>query len=962
MKIAIKDLEKAKTIPGVVLPTNFCVEEVVSANQIVMYAEQLYSTFISKVVQAVKVGNLSSHRKEGSFDLEIIVNSNTLSNLLKEYSSNNNKKISTKKIKLTLSMCSILCDLRVSAEEKNWEDVWANIQTHWKEYVSIISNLQKNTTTTNDKENNDVQLSSILVPGGVTKLVYEEIRAASIIAINYFFVPQLEISLKSNGVPDIPVWDSTPSSSSTGSSINPNHDLINQIAASESYVEYFDETLNAVLLRAKEHLFVREAIFSLDATRITVLSKQLKLIPTTNSDYINAIKYEQMFNMIADLQVEILENKVISTPTPGKIDFTKIDINRLNTFIKWINNFIAKGNLWKFLIQLSKEVHSIRTMFKEYTYDEDSYLKLKDNLDCLSKDVLSNDSILETYPISKQLLDSVIEELAHYRVEILHSIGIKAITSALAIGAVSKDVNDKSTSSVDSKAILHALTSHRCNLIFNDVITLEWLNECDCIAQCRQYICTIQWQQIEVMILEMYHKSNKFQTCYNNLCKIELKSIYDKYIDHWFEENIMLGLQKGSIQLLENDDLIDYQSIDAYLLIEVIQKYSSELNLSRNTKKLLFEAKFIYCLRYLVGLNHWEVPAISTAIFFGTCRIENLSNEIQLYINNNNKGNNEIITTLLSLENELQKNFTIDTLINNYNVNELSISHLIAYFIQSKDCIINNMKEVDNIIQIFYYRRCQALILLGAYINQISGTINQLYINPTISTSIGQLLAIINYTEDSLPKIIDAKNKDKIIIWMDGLKLIMKVRSIICIKILDFSNDLDPEEINNFLIKIRNHQDHHMIGFPIIELEFIYHKLIDLINIQKVSNVVSKGSVFFQNQLFHDKDISYYLIKVAIEEAKEQQVTSDYLSRLLIYADICVQLRIAIEQKNWDLSSNGAIITSIDITTITNLTVKQCLVRYEEIKESFNDHMVPELPPNCLVSILLFILNLEIII
>ena len=112
------------------------------------------------------------------------------------------------------------------------------------------------------------------------------------------------------------------------------------------------------------------------------------------------------------------------------------------------------------------------------------------------------------------------------------------------------------------------------------------------------------------------------------------------------------------------------------------------------------------------------------------------------------------------------------------------------------------------------------------------------------------------------------------------------------------------------------------------------------------------GAAIFIDPIAFDKStITYSVLLELVDEAERNFNKSEHLYRLISCINQCIQLRMAIHSDNWELSEIFNIYQTAahHHNKTSALSVKQCLVEFDQLRESFAT-TIEGVPPVCLVS------------
>jgi len=829
-------------------------------------------------------------------------------------------------------MCTCLRDLRLLIAKKSWSGAWANIQEYWVEFLSAVS------------RRGDILTSTYFVPSPIKFSLNDEIKATSVAVISNFIVPQVEQSLLFNGVPEIPIWDSA---------VIPKVDtcdLESHIAAASAYCDYFDDYLKSFLAGAKEHLLMRQTVSSagtLDYGHIHALISGMLVVPVNDPDVVNIRKFESMFVAAIELQDEV-SNGGIKDFSAGMIDFTQLDISKLEAALSKASSLKASGNLWNYLLECSREVRVIRAMFRGGDFDETAYLNSKTHLERIVIELHSSDP----EKVLKDLTSTALEEFCTYHNEFLHARAVKAVMDALGKGRVTSDINNRDYTSINSNDLVTALDNHEAHLIMNNDVTLEWIQDSRSIAQARLVLSKGQWSKLKDLLLPILAVMKSFDHRHSS-CREELTNAYNRYIDLQLESRLKDVLKVGRIVTMKSDEFgVDVGNIRTDALHDAITDVKPDLNLSTFTRQLLEDSKYVYCLRSLVRLNAWEPLA---TVFFGKAATIDLPSRISKGLQTAKYQSADsitaLITTVIKMD-ELGYEESAQRLISSCDFRTLSLSQVMAINVHSNNPTL--LEELKIVMKLTADRRQQALVLIGSMTSQIRGNIDELDCSHA-QAGVETLELIIKFLERS--PLITVGFSLKTAAWKEALLLLLSVRKSMLHFILDQSMNrehllLETISCDALQAVVRKLSQPDCVGFPISEFSLILYKLLDWKSIRSLEAEVAKGAADFENPIFDKTSITYSLLLELVREAERTFNKSEHLIRLISCINQCIQLRMAISSDNWELSEIFNVYqTSAGLGThrYKALSVKQCLQEFDQWRDSFTT-AIEGVPPLCLVS------------
>ena len=936
LEIAIDALTETRSTRGDdLIDADFCSSEIVAAKRLIAAAEDIYAKFVPQVVQAVNAGRLTAKRPVAqSSALIITVDAQSLTKLIAD--SIGSPATRSKKVKRMLVMCTCLRDLRLLIMKKNWSDAWASIQEHWVEFLSAVS------------KRGDILTSAFFIPSPIKFSLSDEIKATSTAVITNFIVPQMEQSLLSNGVPEVPVWNSA-----IIPGVVDTRDLENHITVASVYSDYFDEYLKNFLAGAKEHLLMRQAVSSVDTLHyeyIHALVDSIQIVPNDDPDVVNIRKFESMFAIAIELQNEV-SNGSIKGFSAGMIDFTQLDVSKLEAALLKATTLKASGNLWNYLLECSCEVKAVRTMLRGDAFDEAAYLSSTSHLERLIAIDLTHTCDGVAGKVLKDLTSTALEEFRTYHREFLHARAVKAIMDALSSGGVTSDIDDRDYTTINARNLVSALDTHEPHLIMNNIITPAWIQDSRSIAQARLLLSKGQWSKLKDLLLpKLATTKGSFDQCHSS-CRDELTNAYGRYVDLQLECRLTDALKVGKIisGTVKSDEhaAVDLPTINVKTdtLYDAIMDVKPGLNISTLTRQLLDDSRYIYCLRSLVRQNAWEPTSI---LFFGKVPTIDLPSRISKGLQSAKYRSVEsvsaLITAVIQMDDSLKKeNILIERLISSCDVRTLSLAHMVVMEVHSSNPILR--EEIQIIMKLTIDRRQQVLVLIGSMTCQIRGSIDDVDCS---RAQVETLESVIYFLKNS-PVVPSTKTT----VWKEALDLLLSVRQSMLLHFTIEKSSVDRllETISRDALQamVRKLSQPDYVGFPISEFSLILYKLLDWKSIRSLEVEVMTGAAAFEDPAAFDKSsITYSALLELVDEAERNFNKSEHLYRLIRCINQCIQLRMAIHSDNWELSEIFNIYQTAHHHK-TALSVKQCLMDFDQLRESFAT-IIEGVPPLCLVS------------
>lgn len=1077
LEAAIKELTNLR-IDGQV-DEEFCKQESASANKIILNAKVQLDNILELVTTSIESGRLTIKNIPDSFELDITVDASPLTLFLEnEKISRNsgNNMVSSKRVELLLNMCSQLRDLRHLSQQGCWGEVWDLIQLHWNAVLSSLTNnfpenfqeaqfsdavpsinplvsspnsistqsgirppppppppmpkvveggfLKNKLTKITNKR--DDETGKLFIPAAIQSQILAEVKVIALSALTYFIVPKLQYALSHDGVPAIPALGPISVTDLDTS------ELKAQIAAADLYVSYLDNRLTELLLQAKEHLVLREAISSGDRIRVLHLvtgesaTDNLQHIPTDHTDIINAKHFKQLYGVVTRLQDAL----VLDRPQPQDETVTAISdknrVKRLEEGCAIANNFVANGEAWIELLDVCNTILTIRMLLRDEQLDEASaflqkLFKENPQVGDVHCSVVSfeDGSGSNWHKIYRKLLEnklneciassvrSAADELLSYRAEILHAQAVRAIMSALSCGTVSSDMNG---GNVHYESLFSELEKQKPALKINSNSS-ALLRDSHCIVKLRKLICLEDWLAIEDIITPIRAASTTFDSCHE-ACREELLCIYNRLLDYKMRIKLSACLKHGQISLVTQDQTVDVgMRIDTELIstatlaeaIAVANDVLTSVNaFSDSVNDLFLAANSLYCLRQLLLQNNWEPEEL---IFCGSCPTEALSEKIGNMgkVASLIKHARNIDALLLEIEKldeiQPQQNIVLYKLIAKTNIVALSVSEVLCFLSSypSVEALIS--EEVSVVRRVVYDRRYRIVLLLSACNGCTSGTLDKFNYRQVATQ---QLVSAITYVGNRI-----SKYPSKLALnWLHAAEYLLTVREAVLkscsvayfasvssvmvntVSKIGFVNDNnstedydddscrndednDEEEAESItrtvdladLLStkdIRRMLENTTTGFPFTEFELVLSKITDQVSFQELSSALLYGGPVFTDGRFDISRLQYdHLLERLDLARKAQSMRSDRLDRLFFYAELCINMRIALADGHWELSergerSNVASTSGGSFGNSTNdrslLTVKRSMNEYDQANKFFRSHM-KGVPPTNLVNI-----------
>jgi hypothetical protein len=262
--------------------------------------------------------------------------------------------------------------------------------------------------------------------------------------------------------------------------------------------------------------------------------------------------------------------------------------------------------------------------------------------------------------------------------------------------------------------------------------------------------------------------------------------------------------------------------------------------------------------------------------------------------------------------------------------------------------------EIDCVLAAFRERCCKLLLVLAASVGCVDGTIDTLN---SSGIEIDQLSAALEFARLFLSS---PSSSEQIKLYYDTAMDLMNVRlavagSIECVDLLTYFG-------SNKLKDMRRRLDE--LQFPYEEIRLVINHISDSVSIAELVDAIHLGRKFYLLCVLHmysnssvlgpqfymgkfdTRNVAYEHIISNVEAAKKLSKRSDRLDRLMFYSELCVMLRKAVVNHQWDLSEQGERSSE---PKARGISVRQCLDDYMQ-SEKFFLRKMSGIPPRTLVD------------
>lgn len=922
---AVAELAKLKGQGKIV--DDFCAEEATKAKRIIAQAEEIFATLISTVTVAIYSGALTAERTGGSFDLQVRVDPTALVDIVntfdEEHRNRGNSPEPPMRIRALQLLCTQLRDLRLLAKQGKWEDVWAELQTHW----DLTTEINDATATS------AFRMSQSFLPTELKTHVLDELKAVSLAAINFFVMPQVQAAVSRNMVPNIPSLGAE----AVAKAMVDTAELTAQIAAADAYAEYFDEGLHKYLQLAKEHLYFRTEMNSGDWVRIKELSTRTSVLPADHPDRLHVHSHVKMHEMVTLMKARIVEDRVFGEP--GSVDFGSIRVDGLGDLCEQALTMSVLGTTWTDLLEAARAIRLVRVMLQKGQFTEAwtfmQELQKSPGWMEVTARVASNtadDSVAEA-------LRSVVEELQSYDKEILHARSMRDIALALNQGGIGDETEDFSTLSVDVNSLQTELDGKIAHLILTPAAK-RLIDDTKTVIKARTLALASNWSELEKLIVPLHSSTSAFAECRPG-SSTELKRYYDKVFDLKVHRRLLDSMQKGQLRVIPSsvDVRCDIGSLTATSLQESLAYAQQGFVLSRATVEVLTVANALYCLRSVVLQDIWEpakfffgsTPTTELVALFGR-----LDTDASLY--KAKAALESTIGRLDRLESEINFEKVADSIAAT-EVSALSLSEIVAHLRRNAPSDINIQEEIQAAERLNNDRRCKLMLLMSASTGMIQGNLDEFDCTAVVTNHLEVALAYVESRQHLQPS-------STVRSWSEAAKYLVSVRQTI-IRAATEHPGVEPvlsevfyaQDLQDILKSMDN-------GYPTKELRLVLNKLIDQASIQELLQALLFGQAIFENGKVDVARVQYSHLEERLEAAKKNSARSDRLDRLFFYIELTISMRKAISWGQWELNDREK---SVAEGANARLTVKRCMKEFEQARRFFSSP-VEGVPPSSLVS------------
>lgn len=911
---------------------NFCVEECVQAQKIIVEAEELFARLLTTVAGAIESGRFTCTAADSGTGLpeevQINVDASALSAVVAEHERELRSKpvnsLPPMRVRALQLLCRQLRDLRTLAKERQWDAVWRELQQYW--------NLPTNATT-EQLERSGFAHSEPFLPVPVRSSLLDEKRAISLVAIRNFVVPQVQGAIDCNTVPSVPTLG-------TGALALDTSELSSQVASADVYAEYFDEGLDTFIAVAKEHLHYRTEVASGDWGRIAALLSRGTSIPATHPDRAHVRNFVKVFELVTTLKTRIVEDRV--TGDPGAFEFTALQTVGLTEACAIAAGLKVAGGAWVQLLTAANVLRITRAFLQQEQFAEAWEYMQSLSSDAAWQTVVSAVAQQVVDPIIADALSSAVGELKSYELEILHARAMKDIAAALAQGGIDDETSDYSTSGVSSNALQGELDVRSPQLIPTSAAK-QLVDDCKTVIRLRALVLTSQWGEIERVLTPLYEKTESFQTSHPS-CQTELQRCYNRVFDLKVRAQLQAALATGQITVVERAEghVCDTEAVDVTTLKSSIEFSQEGFILGTTTKAIQAEACGLYCLRSALLQDVWEPP---TRFFFGNTSTANLAGKVALLESDASLAKARAsIPTILAALNRLAVDAPLESVARamaKASANELSVVEVLNHLRRTLPVSSPLQQEVASVATLCNERRCLLLLLLSASTGRVSGSLDDFHTGDVETVHIESALQVVAELLASLGTSPVVQN------WVQAARYLLSVRQTI-----QQATAQAPEAEPNLsdVFSVQSLQDvisSTTPGFPLQELKLILNKLRDQTSFQELLQALSFGKPVFEDGKVDVYRIQHLHLQERLEAAKKNVARSDRLDRLFFYVELTIRLRTAIALGQWELSDRDRANTE---GASAMITVKRCLREFEQARRFFSSP-IEGVPPDGVVSL-----------
>lgn len=910
---------------------SFCASEVKQAQAIVETAAEAFHKFLQLAEVAMSTGHLTYTLNESGLHYEL--SSDALQSFVQSWDTDKGKqRNAAKESKQTQNMivvCRAMLAMRQCAENNEWENVWS-LLPQWNGYFTPIApsaSLQNLSPSDSDDDSDaetaeSIERDSSLVPviPAVADKIIEEVHGFYVCSMQLHYFANLSKKLQTVHV-------------SSTLQLTPIHIDISAIQFIleylENYVDRMHQLQRETFAATKVRFRLVEATAQANHDMLNQTLRNVYPLSMDDADVILAKKWNAFLSCIHDMELALTEDGLPAAPE-GFVELVLLDNERLLNVIEMSQSFEfqhSDASIWKSVISYLIDLEKIRSELSENNLKQ-ALICIEDHKKRVSTTVpprLPPRSVFHEFnPIAV-----VTEEINRCRREIRHQLALTALVDEISLGAIKGEVGDIAIDTVNVIRLQELLASSSADLIHTpEVVQLS--QDIDMILTIRSCVVAGEWDYVSRLCHDAYDMSEGFESSHPRL-KSEFQLVYDESIDLQARKKLQETIQrpvfyKGSEEYVGElfpvsnwaDENADMEDALAFCLSR--DKLSFEAVMIANSAKLLLQ------LRRAATDNRWEdIPWCSNDVStsgLGTHVLEQCKE-----IDENKM--TMIINKLLSDARKYTCSLSIESLSTEKSYCVEDLLRLMTSAPLHEDAF----PELQVLKQCVIERKCRLLLVVASQLGCISGTVDVLR---SEKVSVEHLLGAIEYVK------LQRRHTSALVHeWLDAAIALANLRLAVgnaSSEGVDLMSYIDVKSLQAVI----NQQ--HAPVFALKEISLVMDHVSDLSSVAELVDALHLGRPQYFNGKFDTKHVEYSHLLSALEVAKKLQIRSDRLDRLMFYAELCMMLRKALMNHQWDLSESGER-TRTEQTR--GISVKQCLLDYQQAGKFFQ-RVIVGIPPKTL--------------
>ena len=917
---------------------DFCRYEEDEGRKIVLAAEREFDNMIEEATNAINAGTFmyslesygdATQSLENLCQFQCEVNDNSLNSFLSSYlKENSNRKVAVR-TEMVIDMCQNLAVLRKASRLNNWENVF-ELLPKWASYA--MSGSDKELQVEMSRDSSDEAL--IPVPEFTTS-VGKEIRSLYDCCISKLFFPNIVMKTQQMNMPSTLSLDIYPVD------ISEAMDLIEEIRSAE-YLSFMSELHQRALDTASEKLRLFNLVSKREFEELWeyVYGNSSRLLSTEDDVFKTARIWVDFFSGCLEMWNGIGDG--VPPGEPGSLRFADCSSGRLHRALEHNQslNVLPRKN-WEEIMNVG---NSLLCLWDVLVSDDiQRALELIESFKTkflgTSASKEENDQLaIDTAELLKNFQHHIFlrceTEFLRYQKEIVSRQALNKLMESIHRGSVEGEVGCLSTSEVSVDLLKECLIGIHEQLILTEEVT-RILDLCKPLIKLRQFVIDSNWEGVLSEVMAVYEMTSALSTV-PSCIKEEFVLICEEAHDVQIRKKLIHVVEDCALILSKDNEVFvkDISSDFDANISSVLRDCVNQTQLSSEAEILLNSAILLSGIRKAISDSFWEDES----------SLKGVETKRLSYTMFKDYDNGTLSTRLNSLLKpmriqsapELELNSSI---VADFTLPSLSVERLLSHGLTLE--IHNSAKhEVNMARQGLKERKCRLLLILPLSSHQICGSLENIEVG---EVKIDCLLKCIEFVK------LNSHNLSGVLhYWLEGAMLVLNFRMAFksvnkpLISVTSYFNEAFLRKCNNFLdMNDRSDLDSSIPEcsiFPCHELKLAVTYVYDCLSISSLSEAISLGRPQFYENKFDTKLTSYSHLLSEISSAKNNPTRSDKLDRLMFYAELCVFLRQALLSGNWE--------SSVQSKTKRGMSVRQCVMEYDQAKSFFKTPMKGIPPPS----------------